>query len=131
MFRFLLGLMIFLASTFLLSVTVILRCLPPLFRALLPFLRIFFTLSLRLYKVVLNASSPYLLSLTGVKILYGVIRLVACLLLSALLMLFILILIDFNFLIPMLILSALHGLVIHLLWDELDSNMMNLGSRMD
>jgi len=131
MLRFVIGSLVFLASSFLLMLTVIIRCLPALFRALLPFLRILFSLSVRTYKAILFRCSGFAYEVLGVNVLNGPFRSISCILLSVLLGSVFIILLHINLIIPILILSTLHGLVTHMLWDELGSGNMRIGSRMD
>ena len=72
-----------------------------------------------------------ILEALGVNVLNGTFRSISCIFLSVLLGSICIVLLHFNLIIPILILSILHGLITHMLWDELGSGKMQIGSRMD
>ncbi len=128
----LIGAGLFTINLLIIALTTAMRIMPTLFHFLRVGLRWLLVISFRLYHVILINSASSVHRTAGIYILRGVPRIVACIVISALIATG-LMLLAFQFVALWgLALAGIHGLVVGLLWDEIsEPDGLQIGVRLE
>ena len=130
--NFLVGILIAALSLVLLSIAALLRLLPRFLQFVRLCLRGFLILSVRLYGFLFSLSAPAAQELLQVDLMANPWRMIACVLVSLLLGLLVLLLTQSPRLAWILLPFLLHGLGVGLTWDELEHpNGIQMGTRIE